>query len=188
MILGFRSYCISLNNTCFYRSSRQVPTQQPIICCLSLCKNFFHMLVVSSLNCSYWWVLLILYMKQHMHIWNVLLLYTLIDSSLFCRWDPLLTLIIPSWKRELLTSPFMIFSILKFWERWVNADFWSCYAGTLSNARVIRLLYIFVQIQDFTQYLGNTVCVILIPSIRDAHHDFVFPQVCNFPYWDSDLI
>ena len=57
MILGFCSYCLSLNNTCFYRSSRQVPTQQPIICCLSHCKNFFRMLVVTSLNCSYWWVL-----------------------------------------------------------------------------------------------------------------------------------
>ncbi|XP_066358265.1 uncharacterized protein [Miscanthus floridulus] len=32
------------------------------------------------------------------------------------------------------------------------------------------------KIQDFTQYLGNTVRVILIPSVRDAHHDFVFPQ------------
>lgn len=42
--------------------------------------------------------------------------------------------------------------------------------------------YIFlIQIQDFTQYLGNTVRVILIPSVRDAHHDFVFPQVCIFP-------
>ncbi|AQK40137.1 DNA polymerase alpha 2 [Zea mays] len=38
------------------------------------------------------------------------------------------------------------------------------------------------KIQDFTQYLGNTVRVILIPSVRDAHHDFVFPQVCNFSY------
>ncbi|XP_039798730.1 DNA polymerase alpha subunit B-like isoform X2 [Panicum virgatum] len=35
------------------------------------------------------------------------------------------------------------------------------------------------KIQDFTQYLGNTVCVILIPSIRDAHHDFVFPQISS---------
>jgi hypothetical protein len=59
----------------------------------------------------------------------------------------------------------------------------------LPNAIFIHVCYIFfVQIQDFTQYLGNTVRVILIPSVRDAHHDFVFPQVCNFPYWDSDLI
>jgi hypothetical protein len=40
------------------------------------------------------------------------------------------------------------------------------------------LFYILLQVQDFTQYLGNTVRVILIPSVRDAHHDFIFPQVC----------
>lgn len=40
----------------------------------------------------------------------------------------------------------------------------------------------FVQLQDFTQYLGHHVRVILIPSVRDAHHDFVFPQVCSFSH------
>ncbi|KAE8770137.1 DNA polymerase alpha subunit B [Hordeum vulgare] len=32
------------------------------------------------------------------------------------------------------------------------------------------------KLQDFTQYLGYNVRVILVPSVRDAHHDTVFPQ------------
>ncbi|VAI79658.1 unnamed protein product [Triticum turgidum subsp. durum] len=32
------------------------------------------------------------------------------------------------------------------------------------------------KLQDFTQYLGHNVRVILVPSVRDAHHDAVFPQ------------
>ncbi|KAH0450066.1 hypothetical protein IEQ34_020758 [Dendrobium chrysotoxum] len=32
------------------------------------------------------------------------------------------------------------------------------------------------RLQDYTQYMGSAVRVILVPSIRDANHDFVFPQ------------
>ncbi|VAI91720.1 unnamed protein product [Triticum turgidum subsp. durum] len=32
------------------------------------------------------------------------------------------------------------------------------------------------KLQDFTQYLGHNVRVIFVPSVRDAHHDAVFPQ------------
>ena len=96
LALGFHSYCLSLNDVCFYRSSLQVPTQQPIICCLSHCKNFFRMLVVTSLNCSYWWVLFNpLHITMHAYLKCSATVHT--DRfSLSCRWDPLLTLIILS--------------------------------------------------------------------------------------------
>ncbi|EEC69071.1 hypothetical protein OsI_37935 [Oryza sativa Indica Group] len=47
----------------------------------------------------------------------------------------------------------------------------------------IFLFEILRKLQDFTQYLGHNVRVILIPSVRDAHHDFVFPQ----PAFDLNL-
>lgn len=33
--------------------------------------------------------------------------------------------------------------------------------------------------QDYTEYMGSDTRVILVPSIRDANHDFVFPQVMS---------
>lgn len=33
------------------------------------------------------------------------------------------------------------------------------------------------QLKDYVEYMGSSAQVILVPSIRDAHHDFVFPQV-----------
>ncbi|KAK6242230.1 DNA polymerase alpha/delta/epsilon [Theobroma cacao] len=38
-------------------------------------------------------------------------------------------------------------------------------------------------VQDYVEYMGSDALVILIPSIRDANHDFVFPQ----PPFDLDL-
>lgn len=35
------------------------------------------------------------------------------------------------------------------------------------------------QLKDYVEYMGSSAQVILVPSIRDAHHDFVFPQVIN---------
>ncbi|GAA0154934.1 DNA-directed DNA polymerase [Lithospermum erythrorhizon] len=32
------------------------------------------------------------------------------------------------------------------------------------------------RLQDYVECMGSTVLVILVPSVRDAHHDFVFPQ------------
>lgn len=34
-----------------------------------------------------------------------------------------------------------------------------------------------IQLEEHVEYLGSEVHVILVPSIRDANHNFVFPQV-----------
>ncbi|KAK8923482.1 hypothetical protein KSP39_PZI019429 [Platanthera zijinensis] len=39
------------------------------------------------------------------------------------------------------------------------------------------------KLQDYVQYMGSTVRVILVPSTRDANHDFVFPQ----PSFDIEI-
>ncbi|CAA0841486.1 DNA polymerase alpha 2 [Striga hermonthica] len=38
-------------------------------------------------------------------------------------------------------------------------------------------LQILEKLQDYVECMGSVARVILMPSIRDAHHDFVFPQV-----------
>lgn len=35
----------------------------------------------------------------------------------------------------------------------------------------------FFQLQDHVEYMGSHARIVLVPSIRDANHDFVFPQV-----------
>lgn len=35
--------------------------------------------------------------------------------------------------------------------------------------------------QDYLEYMGPDARVIIIPSVRDANHDFVFPQVIFLP-------
>ncbi|KAK4763658.1 hypothetical protein SAY87_013096 [Trapa incisa] len=42
------------------------------------------------------------------------------------------------------------------------------------------------KLRDYVEYLGDTVRVVLVPSIRDANHDFVFPQP-GFDIRSSDL-
>ncbi|GJX84087.1 DNA polymerase alpha subunit B, partial [Tanacetum coccineum] len=37
-------------------------------------------------------------------------------------------------------------------------------------------LEILRRLQDYVEYMGSGARVVLVPSIRDAHHDFVFPQ------------
>lgn len=52
-----------------------------------------------------------------------------------------------------------------------------CFSCEIFN---FLLFIFFIQLQDYTQYMGSAVRVILVPSIRDANHDFVFPQVVIF--------
>lgn len=57
------------------------------------------------------------------------------------------------------------------------------FAGTfvLFVGVFILVFYIYLimvpQLQDYVEYMGSAARVILVPSIRDANHDFVFPQV-----------
>lgn len=41
----------------------------------------------------------------------------------------------------------------------------------------LLIVLFWIQLQDYTEYMGSAARVILVPSIRDASHDFVFPQV-----------
>ncbi|KAJ3671698.1 hypothetical protein LUZ60_007777 [Juncus effusus] len=57
--------------------------------------------------------------------------------------------------------------------------------GTVDRSfRDIFHIEIIRRIQDFTQYMGSAVRVILVPSVRDAHHDLIFPQ----PAFDISLV
>lgn len=33
------------------------------------------------------------------------------------------------------------------------------------------------QLRDYVEYMGSAARVVLVPSVRDASHDFVYPQV-----------
>lgn len=51
---------------------------------------------------------------------------------------------------------FLDFSFVLFWHtRWIG----------------------YSQLQDYVECMGSAARVLLVPSIRDANHDFVFPQV-----------
>ncbi|KAI7998262.1 ABC transporter C family member 3 [Camellia lanceoleosa] len=47
-------------------------------------------------------------------------------------------------------------------------------------------LEILGRLQDYVEYMGSAARVILVPSIRDANHDFVFPQLA-FDIQQADL-
>lgn len=48
-------------------------------------------------------------------------------------------------------------------------------------------VFCILQLQDYAECMGSEVRVILVPSIRDANHDFVFPQVILLLMKDNDF-
>ncbi|GJN13452.1 hypothetical protein PR202_gb00159 [Eleusine coracana subsp. coracana] len=99
--------------------------------------------------------------------------YTTTDNLLF---EPLQELLSYACRKQpqlvILMGPF------------IDSDHPDIKKGTVDQSfRDIFYFEILRKVQDFTQYLANTVRVILIPSVRDAHHDFVFPQ----PAFDLNL-
>ncbi|XP_051122291.1 uncharacterized protein LOC127245449 [Andrographis paniculata] len=59
----------------------------------------------------------------------------------------------------------------------IDSDHPELRKGTVNQTfdEIFRL-EILGKLQDYVEYMGPTVRVILIPSIKDANHDFVFPQ------------
>uniref|UniRef100_A0A0D9XY55 DNA polymerase alpha subunit B n=1 Tax=Leersia perrieri TaxID=77586 RepID=A0A0D9XY55_9ORYZ len=93
--------------------------------------------------------------------------YTTTDNLLF---EPLQELLSYACRKQpqllILMGPF------------IDADHPDIKKGSVDQSfQDIFLLEILRKLQDFTQYLGHNVRVILIPSVRDAHHDVVFPQI-----------
>lgn len=78
-------------------------------------------------------------------------------------------------RKELQTQALMKYFIWKFSEGY-------CFyllgikPGCVSLIIAI-FLFLFFQLQDYVEYMGSEVRAILVPSIRDANHDFVLPQV-----------
>ena len=68
--------------------------------------------------------------------------------------------------------------ILRRVSQWLN-----CFGNFfMFPSFIIFFLILFFSILSFPvtrslEYMGSAARVILVPSIRDAHHDFVFPQV-----------
>lgn len=72
----------------------------------------------------------------------------------------------------------MIFFTKKFSEGYILSGEIVLLKSCLPSFPLSFYLYIF-QLQDYVEYIGSHARVILVPSMRDANHDFVFPQVCS---------
>lgn len=69
----------------------------------------------------------------------------------------------------------MKFSILKFSKGYLFK--WTNFSINMLSMFLLITFSLSPQLQDYAEYMGSHARVILVPSIRDANHDFVFPQV-----------
>lgn len=108
-----------------------------------------------------------------------------VSCQYFDRWDHLLILNTQKLGKERLTEPLMTCSILKFlegyafkWHTSIESSI-SFFLSSFINIILGLSLFIsaFFQLQDYVECAGSHARVILVPSIRDANHDLVFPQV-----------
>lgn len=82
----------------------------------------------------------------------------------------------------------MKYFILKFLERYPLLKSVACFNWSLSYVYLSTyFLLIIWKLQDYVEYMGSAARVILMPSVRDANHDSVFPQVIFIVEWNKTL-
>ncbi|KAL3501055.1 hypothetical protein ACH5RR_035504 [Cinchona calisaya] len=102
--------------------------------------------------------------------------FTTIDNFLF---EPLVELLGYARRKQpqllILLGPF------------IDADHPEIKKGTVNRTFEDMFHFeILGRLKDYVEYMGSTASVVLVPSIRDANHDFVFPQP-NFDIYSLDL-
>ncbi|KAK3040809.1 hypothetical protein RJ639_029153 [Escallonia herrerae] len=92
--------------------------------------------------------------------------YSATDNLMF---EPLIELLAYARRKQpqllMLLGPFIDSDHPKIKKGTVDRTF-----DEIFRLEILRLL------QDYVEYMGSAARVVLVPSIRDAHHDFVFPQ------------
>lgn len=77
----------------------------------------------------------------------------------------------PNWKLDVHLTTHVIRN-LYFYILSLNPN-----TSFLTNFHFSKFCSFLNQLQDYVEYMGSGARVLLVPSTRDANHDFVFPQV-----------